>query len=362
MNGPAITASAIKCGYVQAAQRRMQGLRTAMFERVEEPTAIELEEALGESVQKCELWKQNWRNRIYRVELADRAALVAKQALVGTEATTRCQFDQLRVLADLQIPRMRVPKGLAILPTKRIFVMEFQRGETIEDLLWGRRDELLTACNLAGTILAQIHLAWSHDVVSMPVDAIACDLAASPWRLSSRERTILESVLERLVGTRVNFGTVYYDYKAANHLFDDGDLRLIDPPDTIRQGVQLWDFSRFRSSMRRHLWNCTLRRPFIRWRPIVIRALAAFERGYCENCSGSNPESNLFAMAVRLFELQRTAVLMSMQEAKLSMAREKVPIMRDHSLRNDLRERMTMRLLEIEKRWLFRQLAHELPM
>jgi hypothetical protein len=37
----------------------------------------------------------------------------------------RYQFDELRTLARLQIPKLRVAKALALLRVKRIYVMEF---------------------------------------------------------------------------------------------------------------------------------------------------------------------------------------------------------------------------------------------
>ena len=69
----------------------------------------------------------------------------------------------------------------------------------------------------------------------------------------------------------------------------------------------------------------------------------------------------MFALAVRLFELQRNAVLMTMQKAKVTLARQRKPIARGNRLGNPFANRLTLPLLEIEKRWLFQQLARELP-
>jgi len=63
---------------------------------------------------------------------------------------------------------------------------------------------------------------------------------------------------------------------------------------------------------------------------------------------------------VRLFELQRNAVLMTMQKAKVSLARQRHPVARDNRFGNLLANRLTLPLLQIERRWLFRQLAREL--
>jgi len=72
-----------------------------------------------------------------------------------------------------------------------------------------------------------------------------------------------------------------------------------------------------------------------------------------------HPEPPVFALAVRLFELQRNAVLMTMQNAKVTFARQRKA--RDNRLGNPLANRLTLPLLKIEKRWLFQQLARELP-
>jgi len=51
---------------------------------------------------------------------------------------------------------------------------------------------------------------------------------------------------------------------------------------------------------------------------------------------------------------------MTLRKGKLDLARQKLPIARDKNLGDLLGARMTPLLLEIEKRWLFRQLAREL--
>jgi hypothetical protein len=50
-----------------------------------------------------------------------------------------------------------------------------------------------------------------------------------------------------------------------------------------------------------------------------------------------------------------------MQKGKVDLTRQRMPIARDRSLGNPLANRITLPLLEIEKRWLFLQLARELP-
>ena len=94
---------------------------------------------------------------------------------------------------------------------------------------------------------------------------------------------------------------------------------------------------------------------------MIKEAIAAFQRSYLANFDTRYPEPALFAASTLLFELQRTGVLLTMQKGKVNLARRKMPIARDGSLGNPLASRITLPLLEIEKRWLFLQVARELP-
>ena len=93
----------------------------------------------------------------------------------------------------------------------------------------------------------------------------------------------------------------------------------------------------------------------------IRQGITAFEHAYLANIGISYPEPGLFASVVRFFELQRTAVLMTMQKGKVDAARQKMPVAGQARLGNPLANWVTLPLLEVEKRWLFRQLARELP-
>ena len=363
-NNPAVPAPVFDCDFIQAAHLRVVQMHASAAHPVEAPTLLELEQALGEPVKKCELYAQNWRNRVYRIELASGHTALAKQAVRGTEATVQYQYDQLRVLARLDIPGLRVPRALAFLRAKRVYVMEFARGKTIESLVWNRtaRYDLLRACELAGKILAQMHVIRTEKICPMPVEALTRDLAAAPWHLSSGQRRILHSALKNLARAELRMGEIYYDYKPANLLFEKDELLfLVDPPGIVRQEAHLRDFVVFQSSMRRHLWRLSWRRPFDQRRAGIREGMAVFQDAYLANVGTPYPERELFAATVRLFELQRTAVLMTMQKGKVAATRKKMPIAGNGHLGNSLTNRITLTLLDLEKRWLFRQLARELP-
>lgn len=359
---PTTAAQSADLGFVEGALRRVEGLRTGGADPVEPPLVSELEEVLRQAVKKSELFAKNWRNRIYRIELTNGGLVLGKQLVMGSDTMLRCQCEQLRILRELHIEGLRVPHVFGLLPTKRLLLTEFVTGKTIE-VLARTSEDLIPACELAGKSLGRLAVARTDSISPMPVEAVDRDLAMAPWRLSFREREILRRSLETLAATDVRIGHVYYDFKPANLIYQNNDsFFVVDAPDIWWRGAHLWDYACFRSSMRRHLWRISLRRPSDRHRRTIIRqGLAAFQRAYLTSFTTSHPELALFAPAVRLFELQRNAVLMTMQNAKVSLTFQRHPVARNKRFGNPLANRLTLPLLEIEKRWLFRQLARELP-
>jgi len=189
----------------------------------------------------------------------------------------------------LQIPALRVPKALALLREKRLF------QALVRDRTSG--DDQISACELAGKILALMQIAQTEQICPMPVDALACDLAEAPWHLSSREQTILESALENLAGAKVSFGHVYYD-TPANLLFENDQLSLVDSARCVPAGSAALGFFMLPEQMRYHLWRFSLRRPFDRRRAMIKRAIAVFHRSYLANLDKLYDEPALFAAAL----------------------------------------------------------------
>jgi hypothetical protein len=296
------------------------------------------------------------------VWLASGGLAVAKQVVRGDDAMVQYQYRQLGALAALGIPGLHLPRALALIIPKRTIVMEFVRGQTLRELArhGSSADDLVAVSELSGQILAQIHLAWTQEIAPMPVEVLARDLAAAPWHLSSREKAILRASLETLAQAKVSMGQVCYDYQSKNLLYDNGKLTLIDPPDALWQGIHLWDYSRFRSGLRRMLWRSYLREPLQRHRHARLReTFTAFKRGYIECFNKQHPERAYFAAATRLLELQHTGMSMAMNQGKLSLARRLKSVRPLFSATKS--SLATFALLELEKRWLFRQLARELP-
>ncbi len=309
-------------GFIGAAKRWMHDLRLQRMLPPQRLTCAELEEVLGEKVRTCQPWMANWRNRVYRVELARGLPLVAKQICVPTEAKVLQQYEQLGLLARLRIPGLHMPRPVALLPWQRTYVMELARGTPLDAMLWYRPGvgELCQACTLTGKLLAHVHAAWTRVVAPVPVDALARDLAEMPGGFSSWEGQIVEQALAGLVSEPVAVGQLYLDFKPSNVLYQDGTLCLIDPPEEHREGVVLWDFALFRSYLRRELWK-SLATPWGRRRWLLQEALAAFERGYLESWGRLAPAAAVSRLLVHVLELQRLGQLLALQRGKIDLAR-----------------------------------------
>src|SRR5437667_2339654 len=233
---PVADSYATDFAFVQGAWRRIEAMRSSKADPVEPPTVSELEEALGEAVEKCDLFAKKWRNRVYRIELARGRFVLGKQLVMGTDSMLQYQYQELRALAALHVPGLRVPDTFALLPAKRLLLIEFVPGKTIESLAWTSED-VVPACELAGKILARLQLARTESISPIPVEVVERDLAMAPWRLSPWEKKILQSTLEKLAAAEVRIGHVYYDYKPANLIYQNHELSfLVDPPDVWWRG------------------------------------------------------------------------------------------------------------------------------
>ncbi len=322
------------------------------------PTIPELETTLGRPVSRMTLLGHNWRNRVYRIEMTNGDAVLAKQGLMSTDSMLEFQRKELDRLGALKIQGLYVPAALGLMAERRILLMEFAFGETIEALMWNRElgESLRQSCILAGEILAQLERARTEKMVLLPVDALAQDLALAPWSFSRSQEKLLAKSFGRLAGVELRLGEVFYDYKAANLIFKQGVLNLIDPPDLLRSGILLWDFACFRSSMRRHLWRLMVRRPGRARRSFIQRCQRSFEEAYFSNLDQPQLDVDNAEAVVHLLELQRTGLLMTMQQGKVELSQRGDPIAQGNRLGSMASNRLTLPLLEIEKRWLFRQL------
>jgi len=349
----------IQCRQVTAGRERFEEFRVSRSPSVSAPTLAELSEALHQQVRACQLHHRNWRNHAYQLELANGQLLFLKQIVLGTDATVRGQLEELESLSQLHVPGLHVPKPVALLPEKRILIMEFVPGEPITALLNRTRSEDgLRACELAGGVLARLHRAWQEGVCPLPVEQLAEDMAGVPWRLSRGQKEMLGRLLAELAPARVSVGRMHYDYEPDNLLLDGERLFLVDPSAGCHRGIQLFEVATFRSGLRRRLFMRWVRHPFGWGRGLMDRAIVQFEKAYLAQGGGADLEPRLFPLAVRFFELQRLGQMFAYQKEKIEMARQKehfgwhvggVPM-----------NRARLRLLDLYKGWLFGELARDL--
>ncbi|MGI8432854.1 MAG: hypothetical protein ACR2MW_11270, partial [Chthoniobacterales bacterium] len=103
-----------------------------------------------------------------------------------------------------------------------------------------------------------------------------------------------------------------------------------------------------------------LRRPFDRRAELIRQGISVFEGSYLQKAGDAALKPKPFALTALLFELQRTAVAMTMQQGKVEIAAQERAAARGEGLGGGWANRITLPLLRMEKRWLFRQLAREL--
>jgi Phosphotransferase enzyme family len=279
---------------------------------------------------------------------------------LGTEATVRGQFEELEALNQLHLPGLNVPKALALVPEKRLFIMEFVPGAPITALLSSRAraEEGLRACELAGAVLARLHRAWREAVCPLPIEQLAEDIATIPWRLSRGQNEMLRTTLAQLTGARASLGRMHYDYEPDNLLLDGERLFLIDPSTGCHRGIQLFEVATFGSALRRRLFMRWTRQPFNWRRGLLEQAIAQFQQAYLAEGGGADLEPRLFVLAIRLFELQRLGQMFAYQTAKIEMARQKGQF--GWQVGGLSTNRAQLELLDLYKGWLFRELDLDL--
>jgi len=309
-------------GLIQEARVWMNELRAEVGDVPPLLTIADLRAVLGDAVTSCELWRANWRNRVYIVRLHGGRTMVAKQMCVPSNVPVEREYEQLQTLARLQVPGLRVPGLVALLPQCRVYVMEFIPGRTVHALFWQRSGwaDLPQACALAGDMLGRLQQEWTAHVTTVPVQELADDLAAMPGGYSARQWRTVRQALDAVADQQVAIGLLYRDFKTDNILVHGDGLALIDPPLEFRRGILLWDYATFRSSLCWQLWKRQITRPASRQHQLVRACLAGFDAAYARHVAVPAQLSPGFPLLLRLLELQQVGQLLVFQAGKLRLA------------------------------------------
>jgi Ser/Thr protein kinase RdoA (MazF antagonist) len=351
-------------GIIRAARRWMQRLLDSRMPPPEPVTAAALEKALGIRVQSLQLWRANWRNRIYRVECAPGLVWIAKQHGASTSAEFRREYEQLGALTQLPVDGLCMPEPVASLPERFTYVMELARGRSIKDLM-AEQDEdsqAREACKRAGQVLAQVHERWTTNVGRFPATAFAEDLAEIPGGLSARQWRILESALARLAPERVALGKLFLDFKASNVFYERGRIALIDPPEEDRQGLLLWDVATFVRYLGWQMLKRALARPLgTRRRQRILEGAAIFQSSYAAHYSPLGIETPALSLIVLLLQLQQAGQLLALQLGKLRLLRRRKELFawNGQYAAELTRALASLPLLAMRKRRLIRRIANE---
>lgn len=351
-------------GLIEDARAWMNRLRAEHLVLPAVLTPADLEDALGTRVESLQLWRVNWRNRIYRVNLHGGATVVAKQMLVPTDAEVTQEYRQLSLLAELSVPGLRVPRPRAVLPARQTYVMDFLPGATIQAMFWkrGPAAQWRQVCGLAGQVLGRLHRRWTDRLCPVPVHDLAVDLGQMPGGFTPAQWDTIRHALDRVQYRQTPVGYLYLDFKAENILATQSAVALIDPPPRFRLGILLWDFATFRASLCAQLWK-SLASPGarrLRWR--MEDGLAAFEQAYFSAGGHSCIYPTIDPVLVRLLELQHVGQMLAFQVGKLHLA-----VQHDNPLRRSgryLREigatLAWLPLLRLRKQSLLRRLRRDL--
>lgn len=322
-------------------------------------TVGDLEAVLHEPVRTCTLWRVNWRNRVYRVELAHGRSLVAKQILVPVAEQARLEYEQLKRLESLPVPGLHVPRPLVLLAEQRAYLMELVPGTTLQGLYRdsSRCQELPNACAQAGRVLGRLHQQWTERVTPLALHDLADDLALLPGGFTANEWQTIHDALDLLGTQEIALGHLYLDFKVDNLLFDRSSLTLIDPPHQLRRGILLWDYATFRSSLCWQWWQVLARRPGTGNSQILESSLAAFDEAY--GLTYAVPRQLAVSpLLFRLLELQHVGQRLVFQLGKLNFARRwRSPLqLGGHFYREVLATCAWLPALQLRKRCLLRQL------
>src|SRR2546430_11695122 len=98
---------------------------------------------------------------------------------MGTEAMLRCQYEQLRVVEALDVPGLRTPNTFALLPAKRLLLIEFVAGENNQTLPF-TSEEIIPARRFAPGTPAPPRLAPAGGIRPLPPEMVQHEPATDP--------------------------------------------------------------------------------------------------------------------------------------------------------------------------------------
>lgn len=307
-------------GWVTQATSRWQDIPASDNATALQLDARRLGEWLDRSVIGCQLWKSNWRNRIYRVTFGDGTEAVAKQNRIGQAHELDQEFRVLRELEQLPLGDvLRTPKPIACLREHRTYLMGFVEGTSLDVLMRrGAGSRLIDGCRRAGQSLAALHRFWIRDVCELPADELGQDLDRIPVRLSRNHRRVVDLAIDQLRGQVVPLGQPFLDFKPANVIYDGNHISLIDPPEQESDSeIMLWDLAVFSRGLRHQLFPSGILPGRQR---VVTEAIDQFEQAYLAASPLAIPPRS-FRLLVDLMDLQRLGQLIALQTGKCARAR-----------------------------------------
>ena len=347
-------------GWIGQAVERWDGFHPSDELGLPQLSAQQLSASLGCDVAGCELWKYNWRNRIYRVVYGDGTKAIAKQVYIGADNELEHEFNSLESLSRLSLGSASVPKPITYLPTLSTYLMEHAAGIPVDTLIRrGRTRDAHEACRLAAIALAELHAHWATGCLGNPIDDLAHDFERMPMRLSRREATVVADSLDVLRNQVIAVGQPYLDFKPANVIYDPPRVVLIDPPEQkCSGGLLAWDVAVFRQCLQQEIWRLSVIHPIKSRGRIAARTAATFEHAYVHHQPEPTLPPSIFHLLVNVLELQRIGQLLALQHGRLRTTHTDHSQCQTHSARmvHTIRVAAPLPWLRFQARQLIRKL------
>ncbi|TSB48570.1 hypothetical protein [Alkalicoccobacillus porphyridii] len=293
----------------------LENARLIKKEHFNTPTEIsqeKIERLICEKINSIELWIENRNSKIYKVKTDSLKNLIIKQNKTMNLNSFKSEYESLINLALIKSNNLSVPKAYGFISEDNLYMMDLVNGESIASLVDKKKTaELLEACRLAGKVISEIHSSWNCKIeYKNSIEEVFEDLKKIPKELTSKERKILDRSFLLIHNKGCPIGKVYKDFDPLNLYFFQGEISLIDPPESAMQNTLFWDLATF---------NIGLRKAFIKKglffnRTSVEECENIFLLEYKKNLNFADLNEKEFNVFLSILELQRIGELMIFQE------------------------------------------------
>jgi len=221
------------------------------------------------------------------------------------------------------------PNPKRLLPEKSAYVSNYLKGLNLAELINDKNTDFDTLNELfydAGKTLSIIHKHWDQGNAKIDIEDVIEDIKLnSPWKLTTKELSILSRLKEKLVGHEVPYVILYQDFDPVNVVYYESTIGLLDPPENNLNGPLHWDIASFIFGVKRAPWK----RPFkllLNNKEYEQVFISSFLDGYSNQGNINLDEADL--ILIDLFQVARLSQLWIWWKTPLMYRRKLFGIMR----------------------------------